>query len=194
METEDTNKTHDKTLTISGNFDSFDQIFNIFIPFQDIDLGGLDSDKCDDLDTECLTYLNDVFCPAHPTSFLCSRDPIIKEIIINNVSDAEFNATLKNFQLLDLFRDIGKLRDLFETLTNIQQEDDIEDTEFKSYIDERFQSLTSGLDEEREKNTNLQLVLWLIIVAFLSVTVIGIAGFIYWKKRIEGGRASQQYY
>lgn len=106
FDTNQTDKEYNLNIKVQAlNSKEYTIPIKVYIPYKEIinELGGSDINT--------INWLNNVFCPAHPTSFLC--DPSI--IYANNESGSNsddmisFNASIRD--IFDIKKDISQLKD-----------------------------------------------------------------------------------
>lgn len=186
----DTNQT-DKEYTVNihikaSNSQEYLVPLKVYIPYTEIvnELGGSDIDT--------LNWLNNVFCPAHPTSFLCDPSVIYASNNSNTTVDdsISFNASVRD--IFDMKKDIAKLKD-----SALRSDNELKLT--STTVNSELPSISSGLNSTNQEVKKLSTqfgevwnILWLIGGGIVIMAVIwGIVKRndkrMYKKALVEGG-------
>lgn len=170
--TEQTNKTYNKTLTISGNFPTKTTTLNIFIQKAVIEDGVLNSNTSD------LISIIEQYCEQNPE--VCGVKPkIVYRYVGNgtgNNSETDFDEVLKF--MADLSNDIIT-SDNFEK----QSIDSINSRTDK--IEESIVNITNylnNLEKDRQLTNNFILIGFITLLGFLVMGITGTIIWYYWRK------------
>ncbi len=169
-----TNKTHTKDLTITGNFPTSIEEFEIFIKYADIDSGNYS-------EADNLLGIIEKFCEENPE--ICAGTP---KIIYRGTNDSEVNVTIAT----------GQLRKIFEYIYNQSENDREYQKNIKEmlygfnqtvYSVEQSQNKSSqdieSLKSEFETSSSLSVF---TVLGFSGIVIMGGGGFLtfhFWRKK-----------
>lgn len=176
-DTNSTNKTYEKNITISGNFDTRNELIDIFINYAEI--GG---DYNYTNGTSGFMALIEQYCNAHPE--VCNPKPRIIYKNIDNSTPEEFNVTFEVSQVSDMFSYMFEIFDYIKTSMNYVKEGrterDVQVNSTNSKVD-NLESLIIEEKESREKNNTT--VAWVAaIIIFIFVVVLLVLIIFQYKK------------
>lgn len=177
LQTEDTNKTHTINLKITGNFNTFEQELKVFIPYKIIIDGGEQEEQ------ESFVEFVKRFCKENPE--VCDLENLVEYVYVNNVSDAEFNVTLKNQQFLDFLRSQTADSDAFQTLVNFMKENEGSDQDWKQTIAEQVLQNKEYLDGIQEEQTSRTKTYGLLMIALFAFMIVGVSGFLIYRRKLD---------
>lgn len=175
-QTSQTNLTYSKIIRITGNFPEIDQSINIYINPATIDFSNQSQ--------ESVNYLINVFCPKYPTSILCGQNQTVIYKYISNASDNQFNVTMSQSQVKELWLFMLEEGENRKTLDNYM----------KLTVDElnnKINQTTANVDIltsasiQRDIDAKNTITSWIVGVAiFLTLVSVGIGFFVffYFKK------------
>jgi hypothetical protein len=174
--TEETNMTHIRNVTISGNFPIIHQEFDIFINYADLnETGGAGLSLIDTIKKWCDEHHDDELCPQAP------------KVIYRygNESDRAFNVTMSEEQLKELFE--------------LWFEKIYEDEVFQNFVKEKFDTQDGRMSQIEQSQSNsttdmnnvLQAIddnnnMWIFLGIFFGFIVAGgLLTFIITNERIR---------
>lgn len=171
FKTEDTNKTYNKNLTISGNFETKNIQYTVFVPFSIVSNSVNSSGGQSILD-----YLRDI-CLANPTNEFCNLQP---RIIVRNGTDANTSSTITvtqaQWDAFNLAYIESNERNSVES--NIRKEElsairtDISNvTTTISSTDARIAALEAQSKESYVTTKNITIIVLLVLICILSAGV-----------------------
>lgn len=159
--TAQTNMTHNKNITITGNFETFNIPLSIFIPLANI---GNSSNAINDTN-----YLINVFCPLFPNSILCSPEPRIEYRYIFNQSEPEINVSITQSRLNDLWIYLFGLGDEMKTGRNSDKIVFDEIHSFNNLTATELASIRAEVkDNSNKTNSVVNFVVFMAILFFLT--------------------------
>jgi len=177
----DTNKSYSKMLSItSDNTPTINRTFIIFILYS--------SSVSGEGDAEYVKYLHEVFCPAHPFSFLCEQQPRIIEKEVPKYNCPAILAELTPEKALEYIdkavnnQDANKVYNLIKEYAESQNQS-IGDILYKLNI-------SMVIQEDNKKNISDGFTIIAILIftfLFVALAIIAIILFIKWfnKKKRE---------
>jgi len=174
LQTEDTNKTHNKKIIIEGNFEKIEKEINIFISYKDISGSFTNSSY----DKEYLKNVVNLFCSIYPED--CPETIIFGDETDQNVTfivgkDAYLQSTLEEDRFREEIRSIlGTQNEKLALLEN-------ETEKYSNQSNETFWEL-----EKIGNSTDgvLGTVLFLGII-FLILLITGLSAFIYFNSKAQ---------
>jgi len=172
--TEDTNKSYNKSLFITGNFNTVTQNFSIFINYANIgDIIGSNG-------TNSLFNLIEIFCKQNPT--ICNAEPIIIYKNINN-SDQYFNVTYGITQVNGIYDFLFDFNDaVTDSMTDLKEET----TNVKSEVDNMKQDVSSirvDISSIAERLSVFSSTITYIIILIGVITISGILVFLIIRQK-----------
>lgn len=174
--TNQTGINHTKTMVITGNFNTINQDFNIFIPRVLLNEGNNSINE---------TAILLEFCRTHPTSIICQRDPIVEYRTINNGSDNQISFNLTQQQLQDLFLSIYQQKDASDSLYNFIKQYEASSASIDGIqannTNQGLEILNEIARKNEESRKNMQ-ILWTIT---FSTIAIASSCFIYYRRFIR---------
>ena len=166
--TNQTNQTYQKDLIISGNFPTYTQNFSISIPYAVISAGEWTQGKT------LLEWINE-YCLSNPLDEMCIGKT---KVIIQNLSDQDFNVSFSQQQVKSLFEFMFEESDARESFENFMKEilsDYDERLNTTALSVQNIQGNISGVNEE-QKSLNNNLAIFFI---FLITVIFGVGFYIY---------------
>ncbi len=109
--TSDTNKTYQKSITISGNFNSLTENFNIFVPYASVSNGTADSQSLKDIVNTYATIVK-AYCNDNPNDKICT------DTMTNIIIQKGGNNTMSKFQL-DFIKNFLLFKDKHDAENNV---------------------------------------------------------------------------
>ncbi len=179
----DTGKNYDKTITItSQNSNPTNKIVHIYIAYSDVIAG--------EGDLAYLKYLHEVYCPAHPFSFLCNQTPqtIIKEVPKYNCPS--FLAEMTAEDILELIKKSLSSTDSAERVYNLmKQYADSQNVSLADIYGKMNQSAEANEDTKEDLKDTRTLFLIIVFGTIFAALVVGIGwyGYKYYKKKKKTG-------
>lgn len=140
--TEETNKTHNKDMAISGNFETVYQNFSIFIEYANIEDGDIFNYS---YNPEIIRYIILKYCEEFPNDAICIPKIIYKDI---NNTEGAFNVTYYASQVIGFYDFLFDFFDDFEVFENYMKDKDNEQ-------DLRLISIESILNDTANDYSNL---------------------------------------
>lgn len=171
--TNETGKLYKKNLTISGNFESIHETFNVFINYGVIDGTGIIGNESG------LLYLIEIYCKQHPE--VCSPAPRI--IYRDNNNTGSFNVTMNQEFVAGLFGYMFELGDILQGDSNFMKEQIDLNTNAISLVIASMQNLTNATTEEKNLREEQSTTGYLLIIVFLFIIIIGLMVFLIYKIR-----------
>lgn len=174
--TNETNKSYSVPVIISGNnIDNQTKNVNVFVSYYEIN-GGLGSD----LGT--LTYLQNVYCPAHPCSLFCSPEKpecqANSNSSLNGNQSVLFNGTTGD--LTDIKRNLAQCITAQTRCQNtLSQQSDLLNSQLPS-LNQTCSDQYNLQKQNQDSQDSSQTVIWLII---LFVIIIGCLTFVFYRQR-----------
>ena len=178
----DTGKSYKKVINISSqNSDTINKTIFIYVEYSEIIAGAGD--------LAYVKYLDNIFCPAHPHSFLCEQEPrvVVKEVPKYNCP--KFLAELTAEDVLELIQ---------KTLTSTKDAERVYNL-IKQYSTEQNMSLgeifykmnqseqnTDDTKKEMKSTRSLFFVLGFSIIFISLILGIGYYLYKYYKRRYRG--------
>lgn len=177
LTTADTNKNYTKAISITGNFPTITHNFNIFVPFENINMDNATSD---------FWTQRANFCKSYPSSVYCITDPLVVYKYVSNASDNEFNVTMSQQQVRDLWLYNIGLNDKVETGVNYVKETAGNTDERINATDAKVDQLLAISEQNKKDTENMvtNLLVWGSIV-FIVTACIVVAALIYMAKKKE---------
>jgi len=172
--TNETNKTHVKELTITGNFLTITEDFDVFIKYADIDSGNYS-------ESDNLLKIIEQFCEDNPE--ICTGTP---KVIYRDSNDTEVNVTIAT----------GQLRKIFEYIYN-QSENDKEYQKIVKELLYEFNQTVYSVEQSQNKSSfeieNLRsqsetssAVAIFTLLGICGAAIIGGGGYLifhFWRKK-----------
>ncbi len=178
----DTNKTYNKTITFSGNFNTVTRNFTIFVPFSNIATGGGNSSE--DLDT-----LLRGFCDRNPV--VCRPIQVIQG---NNGSDnvAQVNITQEQFR--DIWIHIFESEERRKTLENYLKEN-LESITTKTTANsetiEQLKTLEQQAKEDQESSMKQIIIFFIIAMFVVCIFIVGVL--LFYRRQKNKQEALRRY-
>lgn len=178
--TNDTNKSFQKNIVVSGNFNTIIIPINIYINYADINSNSSNSDA---------NYLLRIFCPQFPNSILCNPNPKVEYRYIYNSSDRSINISITEQQVRDLWSYMFQLGDDIKTYNNFNkgQLSGLSDKYF-NMTDSVSQINIREISNTEKSQSTINSILIFIIIVFLSFSSVITFSLIYIyknKKKLE---------
>lgn len=167
--TNQTNKTHNITLIIKGNFPTITQHFEIFVKYAEVNADSLTSGK------SLIDRLREI-CEENPEDVLCGGGT---KVIFKNSNDSQINISSTQEQWRDYLRETFNFFDAQETTNNfLKERTDGYDEDFVS-LKEEIAAMTASLetlverDDDRQNGfvSILTVVITLIIGGLLFIVI-----------------------
>jgi len=162
LNTTETNKTYQKMLYISGNFNTLQETFNINIPYAVID------NSANSTNYQSLLSLIKEYCKVNPTISFCKDTPQI--VYAGNTSDAQFNVSYGQQQVRQIYDYIFKQGDDGIIFQNYVKEKLDTMMSNNNNMSETIRNLSSEIrlmKEESESNKNNIFIIILSVIFFL---------------------------
>ena len=168
--TSQTNQSYTKTITISGNFASVIQNFNVFVNFANLNQSNQSGNY------QSLLALLQAFCKDNPSETFCQNKPTV--VYVGNGTDQNFNVTYSTEQVKKIYDYIFSMGDdarvsdnyMREQLANVSQRiSNIENITNNSYY------TTANMETQRQQstgNTTLIIIIFIIIAICSLMTII----------------------
>lgn len=162
--TEETNITYNKTLSVIGNFPQHDEILSIFIN------PAIISNDLNDSGSGGLAAFIEEFCLANPG--ICNAEPkiIFKDPSGNN---QEFNVTMTQEQVNELFISMFQEKEARETLFNFIKENLDSQQIRQNVTDISIEALNSQFSEYKDEQESTQIWVYWILLMGLFFFVVG---------------------
>lgn len=177
--TTDTNKTHVKTISITGNFPTQNTSISTYINYANFEGNTSNAD---------IDYLNRVFCPQYPNSVLCNGSGTqIVYRYVNNMSDEQVNISMSSSQIRDLWIHQLQKDDELTTTNNILKEQLASIQANQSMIAYNSQTLSekqSALEQSQANNARGILFFMIGFILVFSLLMIGVLIYFYKKRGI----------
>lgn len=169
--TDQTNKTHIKNISVSGNFPTQIREFPIFISYLLFSTNGSINASQDIIDF--FTQL----CAQNPTIQFCPHDPVVVFRDLDNAS-LKFNYTFSQEQVNQLFALLFDTSDKLDRSDNLKKETDAKTNAKIDSLATNFENLTGEVNEEkakRQSNEHLSnIMIGLMGTVFASFIIVGI--------------------
>lgn len=169
----DTGKAHNKSFSITGNFPSLKESFNIYINSANVNTNASGQD---------LIYLRDVFCPKFPHSSLCDPEPQIVYKYIGNGSGSSVEFNITEEQWRNLWLTFFSFQDDVKTVANnIKLTNDDVGTKF-NMINATISNLDTQMAQEslnRQNSTDGVTIFIIILTIILIITILGALIYLY---------------
>jgi len=170
----DTNKTYNKTVTITGNFPTASQDFQVYVDYALIGSG--------DNSTGDLQTLLEKFCKDHPKSQFCDPEPQIVYRDTNR-SDYASNVTITQAQFRDIWIHLFESDEARQTLDNyIKENIDLLRNQSNSNTEIIARVDSTMTQQKEDQETALKGVIIFVIIVLILVCC-GVIGMLIYIKR-----------
>ena len=175
----ETGQNYTKTLTITGNFPSIINNFNINIPF-----AAFDYNSSKDAD-----YLIKVFCPLFPNSTLCNPEPRVIYKIVNNGTQ-DINVTITAEQWRDFWLYQYTLGDQVKTSDNFVKDKVETISNNNDNLNLSISRMEAKFDAMLKQNeeSNQGLIIFISITATFIIIILLVALIIWYKNKKQKER------
>lgn len=172
--TNDTNKTYKKSITITGNFPTINQTINILVPYANIFSGGYNGT----VDPQTIRIIYNLYCSKYPSDPICALYSQNGTLSSSGVKIA-ITPELVNALLQKVSSQSADFDILSKKLLELQQNQ----THTNQQIKQGQDNISQGLQDVRNSSQTSSETMRFVIVFILSFLIIVIGFLIYTKQK-----------
>ncbi len=176
FQTEETNKTHIKNITISGNFETITQEIEVFVPYKRLSADVYNGSY----DLEFLDNFINYICSTNPELPACQMEQIYLGGLGDNVTAIYTQETIKEM-IEDQIETNDKLSRMEKLLSEVHN--DSKDT--KQYVENSLGSIDENLDEVADTDKKERDGLGFIFVILLAFAIVCAMGYLSFKDQVD---------